>query len=387
MSKNAVTIARIAAIPVRLHWSWLIIFGLLLVALRPIYAVALCGGVAPCGPDIGFAAALSALIGVSVLLHELGHALVARWHAVPVRSITLFAFGGVAEVEREAADPLADFAIAVAGPLVSLLLAFVAGGVWWFGALPDGPLPAFAIVAAHLAAANAMLGVFNLLPGYPMDGGRVLRAMLWFLNDQMLPATRQAAAVGRFCGILIGLGGLSAGLVAREPLVALWAVFVGIFLFRIASTSYRQALLQSVLQGVTVSDLMQRRFRTLYADLTAEQFVARYLLGQSETAFAVVAPHAPEADPVLIGMMGMRNLRRVRTEAWANHQVADLMTPLSRLPTLASDLTMLDALPLLGQFLDDPIPVLDGPHLVGLLRRRDVALFVQVQLSRKQMQQ
>jgi hypothetical protein len=231
-----------------------------------------------------------------------------------------------------------------------------------------------------------MLGVFNLLPGYPMDGGRILRATLWFLNDQMLPATRQAASVGRACGILLGIGGLSVGLFAREPFLALWGVIVGIFLFRIANTSYRQALLQSALQGVTVSDLMQRRFRTLHADLTAEQFVARYLLGQSETAFAVVAPHAPEADPVLLGMMGMRNLRRVRTDAWAKHHVADLMTPLAKLPTLTPDLTMFDALPLIGQFLDDPIPVVDGPHLVGLLRRRDVALFVQVQLSRKQMQ-
>jgi Zn-dependent protease len=384
LPKYAVTVATIAAIPVRLHWSWLIIFGLLIVALRPIYAVALCGGVQLCGPDIGFAAGLAALIGVSVLLHEVGHALTARWHAVPVRSITLFAFGGVAEVEQEAADPIADFAIAVAGPAVSLLIAFVAGGIWWLSTLSEDPLPAFAIVAAHLAAANAMLGIFNLLPGYPMDGGRVLRATLWFLNDQMLPATRQAAAVGRACGVLIGLGGLSVGLLAREPLAALWAVAVGIFLFRIANTSYRQALLQSALLGVTVSDLMQRRFRTLHADLTAEQFVSRYLLGQSETAFAVVAPHAPEADPVLIGMMGMRNLRRVRTDAWAKHQVADLMTPVGKLFTLSPQLSMLEALPVIGHVLDDPIPVIDGSHLVGLLRRRDVAMFVQVQLSRKQ---
>ncbi len=385
MFARAVTLGRIATIPIRVHWSWLIIFGLLIIAIRPIYAVALCGGIQLCGPDIGLAAALSALIGVSVLLHELGHALVARWLAVPVRSITLFAFGGVAEVEQEAANPGADFAIAIAGPAVSLFLAFGAGGVWWFGALPAGPLPAFAILAAHLAAANAMLGVFNLLPGYPMDGGRILRATLWFLNDNMLPATRQAAWVGRACGIALGIGGLSVGVLAREPFVALWAVVVGIFLFRIAHSSYRQALLQSVLHGVTVNDLMQRRFRTLHADLSAEQFVARYLLGQSETAFAVVAPHAPAAEPVLLGMMGMRNLRRVRTDAWATHQVADLMTPLAKLPTLSPQLTMFDVLPLVGQVLDDPIPVLDGPHLVGLLRRRDVVLFVQVQLSRTQM--
>jgi Zn-dependent protease len=384
MPKDAVTVATIAAIPVRLHWSWLIIFGLLVVALRPVYAVALCGGVPPCGPDIGLAAALAALVGGSVLLHEFGHALMARRLAVPVRSITLFAFGGVAEVEQEAPGPGADFAIAVAGPAVSLALALGAGGVWWLGTLPEGPLPVFAIVAAHLAAVNAMLGIFNLLPGYPLDGGRVLRATLWFLNDHMLLATRQAAWVGRACGIALAIGGLSVGMLVREPLLALWAVVVGLFLFRIANASYRQALIQSVLHGVTVGDLMQRRFRTLTADLTAEQFVARYLLGQSETAFAVVATQAPDTDPVLLGMMGMRNLRRVRPDAWANHRVADLMTPVARLPTLAPDLSVIDVLGLINQVADDPIPVVNDAQLIGLLRRRDVARFVQVQLARKQ---
>jgi Zn-dependent protease/CBS domain-containing protein len=385
MFARAVTLGRIATIPIRVHWSWLVIFGLLIIVLRPIYAVTVCGSLYPCGLDIAFAVAIATLIGISVLLHELGHALAARWVQVPVSSITLFAFGGVAEVEAEAPNPGADFAIAIAGPAVSLLIALIAGIVWWLGALPVGPLPAFAIVAAHLAATNAMLGIFNLLPGYPMDGGRVLRSLLWFLNDQILPATQQAARVGRACGIFLGLGGLSVGLAVNQPLVALWSVMVGIFLFRIANSSYRQALLQAVLHNVTVSDLMQRRFRTLTADLTAEQFVARYLLGQSETAFAVVSTETDDQEPTLVGMMGMRNLRRVRTEVWANHQVADLMTPRAKLTPLTPDAKILDALALMHHGYDEPIPVLDGPHLVGLLRRRDVALFVQVQLSRKQM--
>ncbi|GAB4441913.1 MAG: site-2 protease family protein [Chloroflexi bacterium OHK40] len=385
MLPRAVTIGRIAAIPVRLHWSWLLIFGLLVVALRPAYAASACPGAAPCGADLGLAALMALLIGASVLLHELGHALVARRLTVPVQSITLFAFGGVAEVDAEAPGPGAELVIAVAGPAVSLLLALGAGLLWWLRA-PGNPGDLTALLAAHLALANAIMALFNLLPGYPMDGGRVLRATLWFLNDELLPATRVAAQVGRACGGLIALAGLAVAVAARLPLVALWSAVVGLFLYRTASASYRQLVIQTVLRDVTVGDLMQRRLRTVTADLTLEQFVARFVLGQSETGFAVVEPAAEEHDaPELLGMMTLRNLRRCTTDQWSSRRVAETMTPAAEVMALSPRMLAFDALYTFGASPDDLLPVLDGRRLVGILRRRDIAVFVQVQLARRKL--
>lgn len=379
MFNRSLTIARVAAIPIRLHWSWLVIFALLAASLRPLYALLVCEGAGPCGPDLALAALMAALVGASVLLHELGHALVARRLLVPVQSITLFAFGGVAEVESEAPTPEAEFAIAVAGPAVSLLVALGAGLLWWARARTGDAL---AHLAAHLAVANTIMALFNLLPGYPMDGGRVLRATLWFLGDEMLPATRVAAQAGRLCGWALGLGGLALAVAAREPLAALWAGLVGFFLYRTASSSYRGLRLQFALQGTTVGDLMQRRLRTVTPDLSLEQFVAHYVLGQAETGFPVVEPAGD--DEHLVGMMTLRNLRRFTTAQWSGLRVAEAMTPASQVPTLAPETPVFDALYALRDNADGLVPVVAGGRLVGLLRRRDVALFVQVQLARQQ---
>lgn len=363
MFNQALTIGRVAAIPIRLHWSWLVIFALLATVLRPVYARYACAGGRPCGVDLALAALMAALVGISVLLHELGHALVARRMRVPVHSITLFAFGGVAEVDAESPSPTAELAIAVAGPAVSLLIA------------------AAAALAVHLGAANLIMALFNLLPGYPMDGGRVLRATLWFLNDDLLPATRVTTQVGRACGWLLGLGALALAVAVREPLVAVWGALIGLFLYRTASASYRQLQIQMALRGVSVGDLMQRRLRTVSSELTLEQFVARYVLGQSETGFAVVEPLGD--DQRLVGMMTLRNLRRFTTGQWTTLRVEQAMTPAEQVPSLAPHTTALDALYALKDDPDGLMPVTEGELLVGLLSRRDMAVFVQVQLSRR----
>ena len=383
MSTRPITLGRVAAIPVRLHWSWLLLSGLLIAVLRPTYAAAACGGLQPCGLDLGLATLLAALLGVSVLLHELGHALVAARLRVPVRSITLFAFGGVAETEAEAPDPTADLAIALAGPAVNLLLAFGAGLLWWGRGAPLSGDPV-ALLAVHLGLANALLTLFNLLPGYPMDGGRVVRAALWFLNDDPLPATQGAAQVGRACGVLLGLAGLGVALAARQPAVALWAVVVGVFLYRIATVSYRTLVIERALQGVSVNDLMQRRLHTVSPSLSLEQFVARFVLGQAETGFAVVEPPAqPDGDPLLLGMITLRNLRRFTTTQWSERLVSEAMTPAESLPALTPATAALDALFALNASADGLLPVREGPHLVGMLRHRDLAIFVQMQNARR----
>lgn len=379
MLKHQLQIGRIAAIPIRLHWSWPLLFGLLVVALRPIYAAHACADAGRCGNDLGLAALMAGLISASVLLHELGHALVARHLTVPVQSITLFAFGGVAEAAGEAPNPGADFAIALAGPAANLLIA-AGGGLLWLGSASGGPrIPG--LIAAHLAVANLILALLNLLPGYPMDGGRVLRAVLWFLGDDRLPATRVTAQIGRACGIGISFGGSLLALAFRLPALALWALLVGGFLYRTAHLSYRQIVLQGALWGVTVGELMQRRVRTVAPDLNLDQFVARYVLGQSETSFAVVG--ADGGGTRLLGMISLRALRRFTNAQWSAHTVAEAMSPLGQITALAPQTPAIDAAYLLNDSPDGLLPVADGEQFVGLLRARDVAVYIQVQLARQ----
>ncbi|MFV9505716.1 MAG: site-2 protease family protein [Oscillochloridaceae bacterium umkhey_bin13] len=375
------TIGHIATIPIRLHWSWLLIFALLVVGLSPAYGMVVCGESGPCWASASLAALMAALIGLSVLLHELGHALVAARLAVPVHSITLFAFGGVAEVERESPSPGVDLAIAVAGPAVSLLIALFAGSFWWSRGGLAAELDALTVVAAHLAVANLMMGLFNLLPGYPMDGGRVLRATLWFLGDDRFPATQTAAYVGQLCGFAIAFGGLALALGVGQPLAALWPALIGLFLYRTAKASLRGLRLQMALHGVKVGDLMQRQPLQVRADLTLEQFVASHVLGQAETSFVVVADDT-NAMPTVLGLMTLRDLRRFTTAQWSERRVAEAMTPHSQVALLTAQTPALDALVALNASPEGLLPVTDGPHLIGLLRRRDVAVYVQVQLAR-----
>lgn len=379
---GTLTIGRVAAIPIRLHWSWPLVFAATVAFVRPAYARAACGGPAVCGADLGLAALLATLVAASVLLHELGHALAARRVAVPVSAITLFPFGGAADLGADAPHPGAELLIALAGPAMSLLLAAAGGLVWWArgGLVAPDPL---ALVAAHVGLCNAAVALFNLLPSYPMDGGRVLRAALWFLDDDLLPATRLAAEVGRACGLSVALCGALVAFGARAPLVAVWAAVGGAVLFRAASASHRQALLQTNLRGVTVADLMQRRLTTVSAALTLEQFVARHVLGQSELSFAVVAD-AEQEDLPLAGLITLRDLRRFTMAQWSARRVADAMTPVAQVATIAPTTPVYDALFALDASRDGLLPVLDGPHMVGLLRQRDVALFVRMQMARRQ---
>lgn len=376
MPTQSLTLGRIAAIPIRLHWSWPLLFGLLAVALRPIYTSHACVDAGLCGHDLSLAALMAGLIGASVLVHELGHALVAHHLTVPVRSITLFAFGGIAEAEHEAPNPGVDFAVALAGPAANLLIAGGGGLLWWLTAAGGGPR-----LIGLLAAANLILALLNLLPGYPMDGGRVLRAVLWFLGDDRLPATRVTAQIGRACGVALSFGGSLLALLFRLPALAVWALLVGGFLYRIAHLSYRRIVLEGALRGVTVGSLMQRRVRTVAPDLNLDQFVARHVLGQSETSFAVVAGAAD--SPRLLGMITLRAMRRFTNAQWSAHTVADAMTPLGQIVALAPQTPALDAVYRLNDSPDGLLPVVDGDQLVGLLRARDVAVFIQVQLARQ----
>lgn len=371
MLRHTLTIGRITAIPVRVHWSWLAVLLIIVGTLSQIYAT-YTGGTAAWL----MAAAAALLLCVSVVLHELGHALVARRYRLAVHSITLFALGGVAEIDGESDSPVQELLVAVAGPVVSIVLALLGALVWW-----HSPWIVLGLLALHLSLTNGMMAVFNLLPGYPMDGGRVLRAVLWFLTDEELPAARVASRAGRACGWLLILLGIVYALGTSDVIGGVWIGLVGYFVSRSAMIGYRQLVLQRTLNGVSVADLMQRAYRAVTPEMPLDQFVGRFVLGHSDQGFPVLPQPDADAPQPLLGMMTVRDLRRFTLNEWAFTRVGEAMTPAHRVRALAPHMAAGDALRTLQESGEEQLPVIDDDTLQGILRRRDLLLYIQMRLA------
>ena len=384
MLQQSLTLGRIGTVPLRIHWSWLIVVVLITLMLNSVYVLPACAALSPCAASWVMAITMTALLNLSVVLHELGHALVALRYKLPVVGITLFAFGGMVEVRSESPGPAQELAIAIAGPAVSLLLALSAGVLWWsLERLDLLALELLALLASHVAISNAILGLFNLLPGFPMDGGRVLRAALWFFDDELMPATRTVTLIGRGMGLAMVIVGFIAAPLSGNPMLGLWLAIIGCFLIGTANSSYRQLIVHSALHGVQVDALMQRRFRTAPVTMPLDQFVTTYILGGAELGYAVVPANAEEDEPPALGLITLRQTRRLRHTEWAARQVGDVMLPQHDLPQITPQMSAIDALYHMNTLREDVIPVLDNQRLVGVLRRHDIAVFVQMRRTRK----
>jgi Zn-dependent protease len=366
MFSRALPIGSIGGVSIRLHWSWLAALLLLIVALSQLYGSVGGGSIAWL-----LACAAAGLLFLSVILHELGHALVARRYGLPVHAITLFALGGVTEIADVPPEPVRDFLVAVAGPAVSLLLALLGGLAWWFAGAP------LTLLLMHLALTNAVIVVFNLLPGYPLDGGRALWAVVAFLTDDELVAARVAALVGRACGWVILGGGVLYGLASADLLNAMLASVVGYYLIRNAAIGYRQFVLRRMLSGISVADLMQRVVRAVAPELPLDQFVGRYVLGQIDQGFPVLQLPDTDAPQPLLGMMTLRDLRRFQLSEWAFTHVGEAMTPFHRLRALPPGMPAGEAFRTLMESGEEQLPVLDGAVLLGVLRRRDLVSYIE----------
>lgn len=373
---------RIAGIDVHVDWSLLIVFFLI--------ANSLALGVFPSWhPDwssgLSWATAIAAALAffASVLAHELSHALVGRRSGAVVPRITLFVFGGVAHLEHEPKRWRAELWMAAVGPLTSLVLAIVfvfLAGVLAPGAAIDLEQPQQALaqlgpgasLLLWLGQVNLMLAIFNLVPGFPLDGGRVLRAILWGATGDVRRATRWASRLGQaFAWLLIALGVLMI-LGAQVPVFGggaiggLWLAFIGWFLNNAALMSYRQLLTREALEGVPVSRLMQTRFETVSPRTTVHELVEEHLLRSGQRAFPVL-----DGDR-LEGMVCLSDVTSVSPERRASTAVAQVMTPAARLASVPPTADAYEALALLGQRDLAQIAVVEGGRLRGLLRREDV---------------
>jgi Zn-dependent protease/CBS domain-containing protein len=385
---RGVRIGRILGIEVAFDYSWLFIVVLLTWSLassfvhwHPDWSPAL---------SIGIALLASLLFFGSVLLHELAHSLVARRFGVPVRSIVLFLFGGVSNIEREPPSPKAEFWTAVVGPLTSIVLGVVLLVLASFGTHtasdyvidPALRLPAIGPVATlllWLGPINILVGIFNLIPGFPLDGGRILRSAIWRATGDLHVATRWASGAGQAIGWLFIFLGVAMVFGAQVPffgrgLVAgMWLAFIGWFLSSAAAASWRRQLVHEVLEGVTVSRLMRPSPRPVRGDLDLETFVQEWLMRSDERAFPVV-----DEEMHLAGLVTVADVRALPRAAWPTTRVADVMARAEKLVVTSPREDLAEAMDKLARADVSQLPVMDGPQLVGMLTRTDVARWIEL---------
>jgi Zn-dependent protease/CBS domain-containing protein len=364
---GSLRIGKIAGIDIYIHVSWIIILVLLTVSLAIGWFPQLYPGQSTANYWIvSLIAAL--LLFVSVLLHELAHSLVARRRGLPVKNITLFIFGGVSNIEQEPKDPGIEFQVAVVGPLTSILI----GVVCFLLQLPlrgtNSPLEE---ILYYLAVTNILLGVFNLIPAFPLDGGRVLRSIVWRLTGNMRQATRVASLTGQFIAylfILLGIWLFFAGSILN----GIWLGFIGWFLLSSAQSANSQVMLASVFNSVTVSEVMNPTPTTVPANISLQQLVDAYFL-PGGLRFALVM----QADQ-LVGLITLSDIRHIPREQWGQVTVSYAMIPLERLHVVSPQQTLSDVLPLMAGRDVNQLPVVQNGTPVGIVSRDAIVQYLEV---------
>ena len=364
MTRQNVPLGRIIGIPIGLDYSWFLIFALLTWMLAGSYYPAEFKNWPPLLYWLT-GAATAIMLFVSVLLHELGHSVIALRFKVPVRSITLFIFGGVAQIASEPPSAVAEFFIAIAGPIVSLALALV------FTVLKPAVSavePLFGLVK-YLAYINFALVLFNLIPGFPLDGGRVFRAAVWAATKNMRRATLLAANVGRTFGylfIFLGVWQMLGGNLGN----GLWIAFIGWFLDNAASAQVHQVLFQGLLAGHTVSQAMSSRCASVPTDLTLQQLVDEHILGSGRRCFLV---HRGANN---VGLMTLHRIKDVPRPDWATTTAAQVMLPMEQWKLTQPDTGLWAALQQMDRDGVNQLPVMTDSQVVGMLSREDVITFL-----------
>lgn len=363
-------LASILGFEIRIDASWFIIFFLLFWSLS--------AGVFPQDyPDLessthylmGITATL--LFFASLLAHELSHSVVAKAKGIPVEGITLFIFGGMAHTRMEAEDPGDELAIAGVGPLMSIVIAGLFGGLTWLGQQAGWPQAVLG-PSEYLAWINLILAGFNLLPGFPLDGGRLFRALAWKATGDVTRATRWASGGGQVLGwILIGLGALQ--VLGGGAIGGLWLVFIGWFLRTAAQASFRQHLLQNVFQGVPARDVMTPDPTTVPSGLTLRELVDDNLLRHRYQCYPVV----DEEGGGVMGLVTLEQVKGVDRNEWGQTRVQDVMTPLQEVEVAPED-PMTDVLDRMREGRSRVLVVRDG-ELLGVISAGDVTRWVQLE--------
>jgi Zn-dependent protease/CBS domain-containing protein len=364
---GSLRLGKIAGIDVYAHPSWLIVLVLLTWSLASSwFAQSFPGWLTSVYWIAAFISAL--LLFACVLVHELAHALVARAHGLTVKRITLFLFGGVATIEEEMKRPGSEFQLAIVGPVTSLILAAVAFLLAGFLRGTGSPGEA---VLDYLAVSNLLLGIFNLIPGFPLDGGRVLRSIIWKATGNAQQSIHVASYVGQgiaYLFILLGIAGFFTGNIFN----GLWIIFIGWFLLSAAQSARMQSMIQDTLQDVMVDKVMNPGPVAVPANISLQKLVNEYFL-----------PHGLQAAPVvqgeyLAGLIALADIARVERERWAYTPVGHVMRLLEQVYVTAPEQPLYEVLDAMVTRGINQVPVVQDGRLVGLLSRESIIRYLQV---------
>jgi Zn-dependent protease/CBS domain-containing protein len=381
-------IGRIFGINIRIDWSWVFIF--LLVTWNLSTALGEFHSDWSPALRLGLALVATILFFASVVAHELAHSLMAKARGVPVRSITLHLFGGVSNIQREPESPQGEFLMAILGPITSLVigaaLTWVAlmAGAGRLSALSDpakvlGQMSPLFTLLLWLGSVNVTLGLFNLIPGFPLDGGRVLRSILWAMTDDLRRATRWASWVGQAIAWLMIVAGVAMTFGVRIPFFGtglgngLWLAFIGWFLNSASAQSYQKLVVRDILEDVPVLRMMRTSPPTVPPAISISSLVHDHVMRTDDHCFPVM-----EQDR-LVGLVTLEDVRGVSRDAWDTTPVGQIMTPTDQLVTVRPDEDAAKALDkLMGRDVRQ-LPVLRSGKLGGLLRRRDIVKWLQLE--------
>jgi Zn-dependent protease len=378
---------KLFGIKINAHPSWLFIFFLVTWSLgqgvflswHPDWTTGLRWGVA-------IVAAL--LFFFSVLLHELAHSLMARAQGIPVKRITLFLFGGVSNIEREPTSPKSEFLIAVVGPVTSVILGVLFSVLASISSdiAPAGmedpvrvlsSLSPLATLLSWLGPVNVAVGIFNLIPAFPLDGGRLLRSALWLVTKNFRKATAWASGIGKGFGWLLILMGVLMAFGVQVPIFGtgmfsgLWLAAIGWFLNAAASAANQQAMIQDVLTDVPVSRVMRSDVPVVSGDATVESLVNDWIIGTDERAFPVMD------DDEVLGIVCLQDVRKIPRNEWRTTKVKDIMTPINEVSSVLPEEDIADAMDRLMRQDIRQVPVMQNGHLIGMVRRRDIVRWLQ----------
>ena len=366
-----VKLGRVAGISIGLHYSWFIIALLITLSLATHFHMT-----NPHWSDVtvwSAAIVTGVMFFAALLLHELAHSILAKARGLRVREITLFALGGISQIESDAPDAKGEFWIAIAGPITSVVIGVVLIGAAWLSGWHSGTEPSTPVAAVllWLGYINLALAAFNMIPGYPLDGGRVLRAVIWWITRNADRATRLSSQIGQAVAFVIILLGLFQFFTEHGNFGGLWMAFIGWFLLDAARTSYVQVGMMTELHGRTVGEIMDRSCPTVEAYLSLQDFVDEFLLRTGFRGYVVVH------NDQIVGLITPHEVKEVARDRWTQTSVQAVMRPIGKVHTVSPDTPALQALQMMGRDDVNQLPVVSNGHLEGLFSRGHVVRFLQ----------